>query len=634
MTSPNPASIAITYDPQRLTGQLILEGATTNSVWDRLQQAAIGLGSEYALHPNAIELSWPGILALIREFGRQQKALDFRFRPAAGEARDKIEQFVQQYKKVQEAKGSLTLTITRDEITQRLQDAGFTKRTLTDFQLRDIQHLLSLQNGANFSVPGAGKTTVSLALHILARKPGQHILVVGPKTAFPAWREVVEECIADDAPGDNAEKFTVLSGSSEAIQRALSSGATRFVINYDLMIQIPEIITSYLSRQPVHLLLDEAHRMKAGFRSQRGAFLLNVAPLPIRRDILTGTPMPQHPSDIQSQLDFLWPGAGLGFQIGQGLPPRQVLGQLYVRTTKQELGLPKPNRSFVHIPMAKGQMVLYSIVRDEALRQFSTLRTESRIDIIGAKKSVMRLLQLSSNPVLALRSITDDVINLDSGIVDQVLAEGASTKMRAVADMARSLAKEGKKSVIWTIFTDTIQQMENMLADLNPVSLYGAVPSGEPSDPATREGRLHRFHSDPLCQVMLANPAAAGEGISLHRVCHEAIYLDRSYVSTHYLQSLDRIHRLGLPAGVETNIHIFQTMTPKGLGSIDHSVSRRLSQKLRALQVLLDDPDLHQIALDEENAGDPVDYDVDPADIVDLIEQLEGNAVYNDEDAE
>ncbi|WP_197679507.1 SNF2-related protein [Bradyrhizobium ottawaense] len=186
--------------------------------------------------------------------------------------------------------------------------------------MRDIQHLLSLQNGANFSVPGAGKTTVSLALHILARKPGQHILVVGPKTAFPAWREVVEECIADDAPGDNAEKFTVLSGSSEAIQRALSSGATRFVINYDLMIQIPEIITSYLSRQPVHLLLDEAHRMKAGFRSQRGAFLLNVAPLPIRRDILTGTPMPQHPSDIQSQLDFLWPGAGLGFQIGQGLP--------------------------------------------------------------------------------------------------------------------------------------------------------------------------------------------------------------------------------------------------------------------------------------------------------------------------
>ena len=84
--------------------------------------------------------------------------------------------------------------------------------------------------------------------------------------------------------------------------------------------------------------------------------------------------------------------------------------------------------------------------------------------------------------------------------------------------------------------------------------------------------------------AILANPAAAGEGISLHKVCHDAIYLDRSYVTTHYLQSIDRIHRLGLPPGVETNVHIFQTMTPKGFGSIDHSVSRRLAQKLRAFK--------------------------------------------------
>jgi hypothetical protein len=133
---------------------------------------------------------------------------------------------------------------------------------------------------------------------------------------------------------------------------------------------------------------------------------------------------------------------------------------------------------------------------------------------------------------------------------------------------------------------------------------------------------------------MIANPAAAGEGISLQRICHDAIYLDRSYVTTHYLQSVDRIHRLGLPAGVDTNIYIFQTMAPKGLGSIDHSVSRRLARKLRALQQLLDDPDLHEIALDEETAEDPVDYDIDPEDVVDLIEQLEGRASYDENEAE
>ncbi len=630
-----PVTVAIGYDAGRLTGKLKLDGAPHNAVWTRLEQFAISSGAEYELTGTTIELPWPAILNLVREFGRQQRSLNFRFRPEEGEAKQRIEQFIQQYRRVQAARGTNALSISKEEIVTRLDAAGFTKRTLTDFQLRDLQRLLSLENGANFSVPGAGKTTVTLALHILTRKAGQHILVIGPKAAFPAWREVVDDCVVADAPNNNAEAFTVLAGlSAEKVDEAVRSSATRFLINYDMMIQMPEVITAYLARQPVHLVLDEAHRMKAGTRSQRGALLLNVASLPIRKDILTGTPMPQQPSDIQSQLDFLWPGAGLGLQIQRGLAPRDVLGDLYVRTTKKDLGLPAPKRRFIKVPMAEGQMALYSIVRDEALRQFSSLRLDRKVDLIGAKRSVMRLLQLSANPVLALRSITQDAIGLDSGIVAAVIAEGASAKMREVADLARELARAGRKTVIWTIFTNTIHQMETLLADLNPVLLYGLVPSGEPTDPNSREGRIKRFHDDPECMVMIANPAAAGEGISLHKICHDAIYIDRSYVTTHFLQSIDRIHRLGLPAGVETNIHIFQTMTPKGLGSIDHSVSRRLAQKLRAMQVLLDDEDLHQIALDEENADDPVDYDVDAQDIIDLIEQLEGRAAFDEEDAE
>ncbi len=77
---------------------------------------------------------------------------------------------------------------------------------------------------------------------------------------------------------------------------------------------------------------------------------------------------------------------------------------------------------------------------------------------------------------------------------------------------------------------------------------------------------------------------------------------------------------------IETNIHIYQTNAPASLGSIDLSVSRRLATKIRNLQQLLDDPDLHEIALDEENADDPVDYDVDLQDIIDLISELEGKS--------
>lgn len=51
-----------------------------------------------------------------------------------------------------------------------------------------------------------------------------------------------------------------------------------------------------------------------------------------------------------------------------------------------------------------------------------------------------------------------------------------------------------------------------------------------------------------------------------------------------------------------------------------------MATKIRNLQILLDDPDLHKIALDEENADDPIDFDVELADLIDLVDELEGRA--------
>jgi hypothetical protein len=50
------------------------------------------------------------------------------------------------------------------------------------------------------------------------------------------------------------------------------------------------------------------------------------------------------------------------------------------------------------------------------------------------------------------------------------------------------------------------------------------------------------------------------------------------------------------------------------------------------MQQLLDDRDLHQIALDEENAEEPIEYDVDLQDIVDLVEELEGRAHFDEDE--
>jgi hypothetical protein len=126
--------------------------------------------------------------------------------------------------------------------------------------------------------------------------------------------------------------------------------------------------------------------------------------------------------------------------------------------------------------------------------------------------------------------------------------------------------------------------------------------------------------------VLVANPAACSEGISLHRVCHHAIYVDRSYNAGHFLQSVDRIHRLGLQPGIETHVYVLESIAPGVVGSIDYAVRRRLVEKLHTMAQALEDADLRRLALDEELGDEPLDYDIQLEDIADLIDELSGLA--------
>lgn len=623
-----PTTVEVRYNDDRTGTLCVSSEALETAIWARLKIAIRSKKLDFRITNGEISLSWPDLLGVVRELGTRtaQRNLNFRFQPK-GIAKSKLQEFAKQIQEARTQRTRIEKFYSPEKIRKQLRLVGFTKRELKEFQIRDLSRLLTLTNGANFSVPGAGKTTVTFALHMLTRSPDLFFIVVAPKAAFQSWIDIVSECVEDGAPDEGDEPFTVLSGSEEDVRALLDSGVKRFIISYDMAIRQEERLTTHFATQKTHLVLDESHRMKAGWRSQRGAFFLKVAADPVRRDILTGTPMPQSANDIQSQLDFLWPGHGLGVEISFGKSPRQVLGNLYVRTTKNELGLPKAKRHFIDVEMGPGQLALYSVVRNEFLQQYAKHRSKALSDaeLRRARRSVMRLLQLSVNPVLALRSLSNDNVAVESAIADRVLEEGYSSKMYEVIDHAYALGKKGKKVVIWTIFTDTIRSFVTSLADLNPVFIHGGVRSGEPEDSETREGRIRQFHEDDNCLVLVANPATAGEGINLHTVCHNAIYADRSYVSTHYLQSIDRIHRLGLAPDEETHIYVYRSTAPAIIGSIDMSVSRRLAEKIRNMQMLLDDPDLHELAFDEELA-EAIEYDVEIQDLIDLITELEGTA--------
>jgi SNF2 family DNA or RNA helicase len=168
-----------------------------------------------------------------------------------------------------------------------------------------------------------------------------------------------------------------------------------------------------------------------------------------------------------------------------------------------------------------------------------------------------------------------------------------------------------RKTLVWSNIVAILRDLhERTLSPYNPAIVYGGVPSGgEEVAWRTREKEIRKFRSDPTCWVLIANPAAMSEGVSLHHECHDAVYVDRTFNAGQYLQSVDRIHRLGLKPGTETRITFLVSVA-----TIDETVNQRVADKARALSDMLADPELVEMSLpDEELTGewiDPGDLDV------------------------
>ena len=95
---------------------------------------------------------------------------------------------------------------------------------------------------------------------------------------------------------------------------------------------------------------------------------------------------------------------------------------------------------------------------------------------------------------------------------------------------------------------------------------------------------------------------AVAESISLHKACHNAIYIERSFNAAHFIQSKDRIHRYGLPAGTTTNYYYLVSED-----SIDETIDERLAVKEnRLIEIMESMP----IPLFSNAIGDGGDEDV------------------------
>lgn len=483
------------------------------------------------------------------------------------------------------------------DLSRTLLASGF-KRPLTKEQLRNVSKLASLPAGATFSVPGAGKTTEALAYYWLTRAPEDRLLVVAPKNAFAAWEEQLVECL------DSPPPIIRLRGGADTVRSLLQGSPTAAIITYQQLAIVKDQIARYVASKPAYLFLDESHRMKKGVDGVLGNAVLSLSHLPKAKLILSGTPLPNSRADLIPQFDFLYPEIR-----AEESTVEELIQPIYVRTTKAELGLRKPTRRFIEVPMSPAQRKLYDLLRSEEARQSSALlKSWDRNALRALGRSSIRLLQLASNPALIANL---PIVQTD--LLREVLSEGQSTKIAYACTRARALARQNRKTIIWSTFIPNVELLASQLRDLGADFIHGGVEAGSEEDSDTREAKIRRFHDDKFSFVLVANPAACSEGISLHTACHNAIYVDRTYNAAQYLQSEDRIHRLGLAPTTKTEIEIL--VSPH---SIDDSVRRRLEAKVAKMAKVLNDKSLSI----EETTTDLDDSSIDDLDARDILEHL------------
>ena len=179
------------------------------------------------------------------------------------------------------------------------------------------------QNACNFSVPGAGKTSIVYGayayLHNLPEDDPKHIdrlLIVGPLSSFGPWEAEYEECfgrapkskrLVGGVPKNDKQDYLISRYPCELT-----------LISYASLISLQSEIGFFLRNNRVMVVLDEAHKAKNSSGGIIAQAVLDMSRYSKARIVLTGTPAPNGYEDIYNMFKFIWPNKNvLGFEVNQ-----------------------------------------------------------------------------------------------------------------------------------------------------------------------------------------------------------------------------------------------------------------------------------------------------------------------------
>jgi SNF2 family DNA or RNA helicase len=415
---------------------------------------------------------------------------------------------------------------------------------------------------------GKSKQLIDAIVQDIAAGVLDGALIICPNILKNMWAEEIEKF--------SGLRYAVFGSGRKARRDAFRSlRAAFYVVNYEAVAAEVASLRALLRFKRIALVLDESHRIKSPEAKVTTA-VLNLRREAAKRYIMSGTPVANTPEDIWSQIFFLDGGELLGdtfekftdryFAPGGGYRRmeelRAHLDAIGLRREKEgTVSLPKKSISRVPVNLAPQQREMYETLREELQIWVKTLTGE---EVVTQAENILtrliRLAQIASNPGL-----------IDSGYTE------TPAKFAVLDELLDAYLPRAQKVVVWTSFVPNIETLLSRYARLRPVALHGEMAND------ARVAAVRAFKSNQAVRLLIANPAAAREGLTLtESSC--AIYLDRTFNLVDFLQSQDRIHRLSQTRECDIILLIAER-------TVDELIDFSLAQKHRLARYTQNDTD-------------------------------------------
>jgi len=502
-------------------------------------------------------------------------------------------------------------------------------RKLMPYQLESVDHMIQVGNAANFSVPGSGKTTITYAAisNWIENKIVNKIFVIGPTASFLPWEEEFEACFnkhprACRVSGQFAKEFHNLGDSYDL-----------FLMHLNTAMYHQQEIQNFMQKWDTVLIIDESHNIKSHELRRWASTALIIAPYAKRRVILSGTPMPNNEKDLWTQITFLWPNNNpLGNQLVYNNyvknhrlgKHKAILDSLFCRIKKSDLELPDPHWDPIKVNLNTHQREIYDAIAAKTLQELEEMNIHDQAKLQTFRMAKMiRLLQTASNPTLLYEMAGEFDVNsvtfseefgfpkakiklpeVEQSIINKIVNYSKlelPSKMVKTAKLAEKYYEQGEKVLIWCSFIRNMDIFKDqLLKDFDPLLINGHTPT-DVSEPGNRDEIINKFKNSKEPKILIATAASLGESVSLHKnlrgehVCSHAIYLDRNFNGAQYMQSMDRIHRIGMDPSANVVYHLIM-----GTDTIDEVVKCRLNDKWRDMLNALNDDMLNNLNIDPE----------------------------------